>query len=486
MLVAVSVIILGICFLLHVAVNGQKRFTVKTVSHVNTYNLRASDILLYNASDRHKNITDFIYDTKASQSLGDTAGDRNNDQFLAELNDRRAQNKARKGVILVTLYAEQQVGAAMNMFSLQKWAKTVNAFVVEPFVVNSEFRLPRVTSQEALSKELRFSDYFNIETWNELSIQNNGTPLISWEYFLDHKPTKYIFVNIINDLRKDVKKPVHVDDKIIDEILCKDAFVWFRKKQSFYIDILVQAKLVRRVCLSFYKTRMNISDFTEHIYGPHDPSEVIVWIIIWKGFAYYNRVRVVQQYFHRSRETISMVHTSNRIITHAQNYVRQYLGTEFGDYVSVSIRTVVRAKYLPDDVQKYTFFKNCLKSLGQTIQSLNMSNKKIFMSLDLGKFGDKTQTLFISPPIITYIEDMLFQTVYNGTIKMQEWESSFTESTDGITDTGYIATLQKTILDNSKCLIMFGGRSNFQRSIELEFKEKHGNNSCVYDVCYIK
>ena len=67
---------------------------------------------------------------------------------------------------------------------------------------------------------------------------------------------------------------------------------------------------------------------------------------------------------------------------------------------------------------------------------------------------------------------------------MQEWESSFVDSTDGITDTGYIAAVQKAVLENSKCLIMFGGRSNFQRSILIDYKGKHGNNSCVYEVCY--
>ena len=51
-----------------------------------------------------------------------------------------------KGRILVTTYGEQQVGAAMSMFSLQKWAKAVGAAVIEPFVQNSTFTLPIITS----------------------------------------------------------------------------------------------------------------------------------------------------------------------------------------------------------------------------------------------------------------------------------------------------------------------------------------------------
>ena len=486
-ILAISAITLGMCILLyHVAIIDQK-FTFEKTTHINSSNNLGGKDGLDIASNNNGDIADIIYDT-----INEIAHGFGNATSVIKLNynqllDASKTHKEFKGgVILVSRYAEQQIGAAMNLFSLQKWAKTVNAFVVEPFVINSEFRLPFINSPTALSNMLRFHDYFNINIWNEMSIQNNGTPLISWEHFLTHKRTKYIFVNVINDLIKDVEKPLHINDEIMYEPLCQEAFSWFKRKHSFYINILVQAKLVRRVCFSFYKTRMNISDFTRHIYGPHDPSEVIVWILTWKGFAYNNRVRVVQQYFHRSQETLPMVHASNRVIADAQNYVGQYLGTKFGEYVGISIRTVVRAKYLPDEEQKYTFFKNCFKNLGETIQLLNVTSKKIFMSLDLGRFGDKTQTLFISPPMISSIEDTLFQTVYNGSVTMQEWESSFIDSTNGITDSGYIAAVQRTILDNSKCLIMFGGRSNFQRSIAVEFKEKHGNNSCIYNVCYIQ
>ena len=125
-----------------------------------------------------------------------------------------------------------------------------------------------------------------------MGIQSNGTSLISWEYFLDHKPNKYVILNIINDLIKGVVKPVHIDDEAMDEPYCKENFLLFKKKYSFFIEKLVPAKLVRHVCFSFYKTGMNITDFTRHIYGPHDPSEAFVWILTWKGFAYNNRVRI--------------------------------------------------------------------------------------------------------------------------------------------------------------------------------------------------
>jgi len=488
------VVSIGVCFLLYFTTITNQKLTFEKATFINIYkNIWEQKDGLHIVSDSERmqeDFVDIIYDTvkdiKTAHGFKDAAKviERNYVQFLEKLDSSRTSKVFKGGVILVSRYAEQQVGAAMNMFSLQKWAKTVNASVVEPFVINSEFRLPLVTSQAALSSQIRFRDYFNINIWNEMSMQNNGAPLISWEYFLNHKPKKYIFVNIINDLVKDVEKPVHIDDEIENEPLCKESFLWFKRKYSFYSDKLVQAELVRRVCLSFAKTRMNISYFTQQIYGPHNPSEVIVWILIWKGFAYNTRVRINEQYYHRSREAIPMIHASNRIIRDARSYTKRYLGADFGEYIGISIRTVVRAKFLEGEEDKYSFFKDCFKRLGETMQSLNITGKKIFTALDLGRFGDNIQKSFIPASMITSIEDMLFETVYNGSVTMQEWESSFVDNPDGIADTGYIATLQKTILDNSKCLIMFGGRSNFQRSILVEYKEKHGNNSCVYDVCY--
>ena len=91
----------------------------------------------------------------------------------------------------------------MNMFSLQKWAKYVGVSVIEPFVQNSMLRLPIVFSQKELDTILCFRDYTDIGIWNNMSIVMNGTPLVPWESFVDQAPKKFIFVAIINSLRKE-------------------------------------------------------------------------------------------------------------------------------------------------------------------------------------------------------------------------------------------------------------------------------------------
>ena len=71
------------------------------------------------------------------------------------------------------------------------WAKCVNASVVEPFVINSMFRIPIVFSEKQLATQLRFRYYFDIYNNMRMSILNR-TPLIMipWETFADQTPKK--------------------------------------------------------------------------------------------------------------------------------------------------------------------------------------------------------------------------------------------------------------------------------------------------------
>jgi len=387
------------------------------------------------------------------------------------------------GMILVSLIAEQQVGAAMNMFSLQKWAKSVGASVVEPFVQNSMFKLPIVFSQKALDTKLRFRDYFDIDIWNNMSMLMNGTPLVPWETFVDQAPKKYIFVVIVNSLRKE-ERSIYIDDEIMQQPYCKDTLLFTTEKYRFYIDQL-QLKLVRRVCLSFYKTVMDIDNFTNIIYGNFSSPDVIVWFHIWKGFSKNNRVRVFQQHYHRNRETLTMLHTSKRVLYHSQKYIRKFLKSEPGKYTAISIRTMLRGKYLPRSNHS-SFFHNCIKNLGGVISNTNISDSTKFVAMDLGRFGDSVVENYIHKNIIRNIETEVFQTVYNNSITMKKWEQSFIRATNGITDSGYIAAIQRTIVENSQCLVLFGGRSNFQRTLLLNYIEKHTKAPCIYEVCYEK
>jgi len=330
-----------------------------------------------------------------------------------------------KGRILVTQYGEQQVGAAISMFSLQKWAKTVGASVVEPFVQNSTFTLPIITSQQQLADCLQFRNYFNIDIWNNISIAKNVTPLISWDSFVSEVPKKFIFVIILKKLCKE-ERPIYADSEIVQQPICNNTFASFMKNYDFYINHLLKIKLVRKVCLSFYKTVLDIDNFTNIIYGNYKSSDTVVWFYLWKGFTKTNRARVFQPYFYRSPEILNskMLHTSKKISDDGENYIRKVLRSEPGKYTAISIRTVLRAKHTPS-VDHMSFFHNCIDKVGRIINHMNITDHVIFLSMDLGRFGDMAAKSYMSKELISYIKLKVFQSVYNNSLTMEQWEQSF-------------------------------------------------------------
>ena len=62
--------------------------------------------------------------------------------------------------MIVTKYSEQQVGAAMNLLTLSKWSEYIGASLVEPFVNESEFRLPILTFAYSYIKHTSFQRLF--------------------------------------------------------------------------------------------------------------------------------------------------------------------------------------------------------------------------------------------------------------------------------------------------------------------------------------
>jgi len=389
-----------------------------------------------------------------------------------------------RGFIVVGRYSEQQIRAAMNLFTLCKWAKYVGASPVEPYVSESEFIFPSTLSQSDLSSSLRFRDYFNISYWNKLSSEYGAAKLVSWDTFLKLKPTKLIFVNII--VNNEYKKlSIYNNYDVLEESKCKYGYLSFIQKYNDDLNHIFKLKLVRSVCMTLYKTAMHISEFSKYIYDDFKASEVVVWIKHWKGISKYTKIKIYEQDFQITTDTFKMLVTSNRIMKDSKKYAEQVLKSHFDNYIAVSFRSARRARYLPK-TQHIPFFQNCIKQLEKTISSIttNTSNHITFLAQDLGKFGDTIAGNYMSNDLMITVENILFHTVYNGTMNMTEWEKSFVKIT-GITDSGYIAAMQSELLKNSKCIIMFGGNSNFQRSVLYRYKQNHQNgNPCIYEVCY--
>ena len=401
----------------------------------------------------------------------------------------RGSSDGSKGFILVSRYFEQQVGAAMNLLTLCKWAKTTGAFPVEPFVEKSSFH-NKLDNHVMLKNALYFHDYFDIELWNKMSLNVSAMPLISWNTFMAHNPGKFVFV-LLHTAKKETSKLAFVNDEVTKEDYCRESFMNYEKSLQNYLNKMLSTniEIIRRVCISFTNhSSIHIKSFTDIVYGDLNPSSVVVWFQTWQGILKTTRIKIIEEEYKRSSEVFEMLQNSKRIVDDSKKYVQNILKSDFGKYIAISFRTVKRAKsfYVEKSNKQMHFFHSCMLQLQKTVSLINSTNK-VFLALDLGSFGDTKATKYLTDNMIATIEDELFHSLYNGKLTMEKWEEEFVEVTGGITDSGYIAAMQSEILMNSGCLIMFGGDSNFQRSVLHRYKQDHlKSDMCVYEVCYIQ
>ena len=392
-----------------------------------------------------------------------------------------------RGFAIVSEYSEQQVGAAMNLLTLCKWSKYVKIYPVEPFVRESMYRLPKSLSKTVTLKALRFRDYFNISFWNTLSPQYGAAKLVSWKTFMRNKPQSFIYVVLLTNLQsKTTSNSLLVNNETENESLCRRGYLQFLARYKNDTDHILQVKLVRQVCMSIV-VPMSIKEFSEQIYGGFKPDEVIVWFSVWRGIAKSSgKIMLLEEPYHRTPETIKLLQTSGKIMQDSKLYVEETMKSTFGHYIAISVRTVMRARFM-DPSNHYAFFHNCYKKLKQGISmaTVNISSTKIFVAADLGRFGDTYANKHMSNEMIKVVLNELFDVVYNGSLTIDKWEQSFIDVTNGITDSGYIAALQGHILQNSGCLIVFGGKSYFQGNVLFKYKQSSLGNGCVIEVCYV-
>ena len=389
------------------------------------------------------------------------------------------------GFVIAGSYFEQQLGAAMNMLTLSKWAKSIGASPVEPYVDDSLFYFPQ--SLKPKHGALRFRDYFDIDYWNEKCLEHNAMPLVSVGTFMAQKPKHLILVRMIGGKTITLPKLAYINDEIADQPICNRSLSGFERKSKEHAVKELGMEIVRDVCMSFIKQKpLHVHKFNEIIYGEFDPTNTVVWFKTWEGVYETLRIKIIEKEFHRNSEAFDMLRTSRRIIDDSKKYVNEILKSSFGNYIGVSFRSIKRSKafYVQQLEGQMDFFHACIQRLQHSVSVLNRNSSSVFLALDLGRFGDIKAGKYLTKDMKASIEDDLFQALYNDTLTMHKWEHTFVEITNGVTDSGYIATLQSTILENSGCLVMFGGDSNFQRNLLANFQHKH-SKPCYREVCYI-
>ena len=386
-----------------------------------------------------------------------------------------AKNQKKRFVIAFDYY-EQQSGALRNLIALVAWANTINGAVVEPCVNESFFSMEECIKPPLNKNSLYFRDYFDIDNWNQNVLSHKlGQPLVPWEQFISNKPNKVILVYIWN--RVNLDELVFVDKEIEPRCYNKRPV----PKADFHKSSLdkLNITIVREVCfiLDIYK-QSDLHWFNSHILGNVTDPDVAIffthWAGIFKGRTYLNDPSLNHN---SDAETERMMKLSPRVIKDSKRYQEMFLGDH---YVAIALRIVKLVTFAKHRATIEQFLNE--KCPHQVSSALEKTSGKRMLALDLGRFGDGEVYKDMSEDSVNKLVPKLVRAVYGDKWNWTEWENSFIQATGGITDGGYIASLQKTLVMNAPCIVMAGKLSLFQRTMLHEYNT-HVKKSCVQDIC---
>ena len=378
-------------------------------------------------------------------------------------------------------YWEQQSNGILNLFSLQRWANSVGMTVVEPFAYQSELTFPeQMLYNNTLADTLRLQDYLDLDYWNAETNKAGVPPLETWENFVV-RSTKQIILVI---MPYSGPGGTYTNDKIKNHSQCQEAMSDFFHEHNKLFHSL-QFDVVRNVCFSFDHYVISAETFNAGL-QIENGKDATVWITEWQGVDN-GRVaftRLKNNKFGRilggESKYLAMIKPSSRLVNDSYRYVHEVLGVDFYQYDALVIRHKMIAKRGKEwNVRR---FNECASQLEDHVHSIT---NKMFLATDLGKFGDKinphrldydSQHRYTGHGI--YLFKRYLSMVY-GNKSIDSYENDFVRVSDGITDSGYIAALQRTIALHAKHVFLVGGHSSFQMII----KDQQNSNT-VTKLCF--
>ena len=399
------------------------------------------------------------------------------DEFIFEYDIAEYRNQS---YVLGWEFNEGQTSASRNLLGLIHWASTIKFYVVEPCVHDSFLNMACCFNESVENNSLYFSDYFDLDHWNQqVLLHNYGKPLVPWKQFINDLPRHAIVVYL---WRKKGTRTMgcFVNTEIADNPGCHSQIG--NTRPQFVKSTLVKLgiNIVREVCIYFDNFRsMDVRWFNAQVLGDYRPPNILILFASWpgsfQGGVYFSDTSLSHT------EAYDFIKPSQRVIEDSRKYKDQFLGD---NYVAVAIRSGKLATWLkkkhksPTKIVQF-LTETCPHEVSLALE--NVSGRRM-LALDLGQFGDK-ESLDIEQGDKNKIVPKFLNVVYGNKWNWTEWENSFIHATDGITDTGYIALLQKTLVTNATCLIL-SGRGQFQSSLIKAYKARV-KHPCVYQVCKV-
>lgn len=394
----------------------------------------------------------------------------------------------RTGYILALSFQEQQTRAADNLFSLQCWAKTLFVNIVEPFVLNSHLVIPLNDTQQGLPT---FRDLFDIHVWQLLSAKHKFAPLATWESFVSSAPRDLIAVSFRHRTPKEHRKKLENGEELAHFAVNDDYKEGCKLSPKFAAKIrhlqAMNFTVVREVCFNFAEgDKLMLQQFNRHLYLGLAPKKVTVLMEEWRGtHSAENGKRVVlfdACWLPKPIQSTTYLWPSKQLVCDAEKYRRKFLHTN--NYVSIMVRTEKVQEAMEEGKGKLNSMSSCLNETLRAWRSLMVSSgaTATFLSMDIGTHGSETlahknnQMYGKGKDPYEQLYAEFLTSLLGPHITLKMWESMF-EDVASYLEPGYIASLQKTIAAQSKCIVLTGGGS-LQKHTKYMY-ERLAKNQCV-------
>ena len=407
------------------------------------------------------------------------------------------KTKEPHGHIFVYSSFEEQTNGARNLWQLEMWAKLLDMKVAVPFAVNSMFGISGAAPN--FDQALRFSDYYDIEEWNKSVRKYGGSPLVQWEEFLCTAPLNAVILYTI--MRPSDRPPYVVTYDNIDDVKKYDPGKYEQITDGDMHWIEENFNIIRVVTLirnDKAKHPLALNDFNSYVFGNLKPNNVTLIVVNWIGIgvqtsrieikggapaSFLSATRISFITTSRGAHMSPVVAPSTRIMEAYKAYKAEFIGDR--KYIGVLFRTQLVMFFgsgSTDFGKQSKFLLGCSKTVRHELDKLR--NKwGMFLAYDLGQFGSVGFFDTFHDQRLFPLREQIFLDVFNGTVLPDQRDSMLIKAASGVTDTGFIALLEKTIAVHADCVILLGKFSSFIRSAASMYLSLHDVNRCIVSIC---
>ncbi len=359
--------------------------------------------------------------------------------------------------------------------------------VVEPFSENSQLFQPLARWNRQLP---RFSDYYDLNYYNQKSEAEEGAPLVTWEEFLDKAARNAVLLVF-------PKQPCEWDtspkNNGMTPMFGETEHCASKLKNRLHDLTKYNFSFIKTICIdcAHMHRALKIRELQQMVYGKRDVSEITLfmnscrdyrftgsWVTLpafcktIEGQGSHDRLTSSLSVTKHRKNYIDSLHLDGNVSTIAVMFRFERFFEQFG----------MSEDKLVDCLNKTTMLYDSLKH--------SYSNTAPLVTLDFGQFGSgPTKSLYQQSKITGTAEERLFrhinstlEHIFHGPWSLNTWEMGFVSATGGITERGYIGMLQQSIAAHSDCLILLGG-GGYQEVTAQQYVDSHRGHKCIHVVC---